>query len=101
MRSISLKALAFAAFLAPTSAFAIDDELIGACMQSEAGNQQECTCFAEKIGTEINEEERIFALAILTGDESKLDPIRGSFTQADAQAMQGKTMNAMLACMAG
>jgi hypothetical protein len=87
--------------LASTPVHAVDDELMGACMQSGAGNQEECICFAGKIGTEINDDERTFALAILTEDESKLDPIRGSFTQADAQAMQGKTTDAMLACMAG
>ncbi len=87
------------AFMLP--ALAEDAELISACVQSEAGGQKECQCFAEKLGTQINEQERMFALAILTQDESKLDPIRGQFTNEDAQAMQGKTMSAMFACMSG
>lgn len=85
--------------ISPVMAQPMSGEITAACMQAMDESEQVCACMEEDVSADLSDDQLTFLLAILTEDESKLDELRGRFTNEDAQGVQGAMMTAAFACM--
>lgn len=73
-------------------------ELTAACMQAMDESEAVCGCIEDEAIATLSDDEQTFLLAIMTEDETLIDDLRGSFTEADAQIVQNQMIASALQC---
>ena len=74
-------------------------QLSAACMKLDNGTAKKCDCMANKFTANLNRDESIYALAILTLDEKKLAPIQGNLNDKNAESVKTKIIPMMMDCL--
>ena len=91
--------LALLAAGGPALAQPAQDDFVAACMSATEESETTCNCVVDSLRANLDDDQQTFAYAILTEDEALLTPLRGRFTDADAQGVQARFMNAAMQCM--
>jgi len=74
-------------------------QLTKACMGLDNGTREKCSCMAGKFKQALDENEKTYALAMLTLNAKLLEPLKGNFEDEMATAVKAKIIPLMMDCL--
>ena len=89
----------FFALSGATLAQVTSSQLITACMGLDNGTSEKCSCMAGKFEQALDENEKTYAVAMMTLNAKLLEPLNGSLEDEKATAVKAKIIPLMMECL--
>lgn len=99
MKYILLSTSFFLALTATTLAQVTSQQLTKACMGLDNGTTEKCSCMAGKFEQALDENEKTYAVAMMTLNAKLLEPLNGNLEDEKAAAVKAKIIPLMMDCV--
>ncbi len=89
----------YLALTAATLAQVSSSQLKAACMGLDNGTSEKCSCMAGKFEQALDENEKTYALAMMTLNDKLLEPLNGNLEDEKAALVKAKIIPLMMDCV--